>query len=45
MSNIDVTTATYTCRQEDDLAVITILEGADIVSTTVGANRTVGGLE
>jgi 1,4-dihydroxy-2-naphthoyl-CoA synthase len=35
MSNIDVTTDTYTCRQEDDLAVITLLEGADILSTTI----------
>jgi enoyl-CoA hydratase/carnithine racemase len=39
MGAIDMTTATFTCHQEDDLAVITILEGAEIVTTTVGGKQ------
>ncbi len=39
MSNIDVTTDTFTCHQEDDLAVITMLEGAEILSTTVSGKN------
>lgn len=35
MSKIDVTKNTFTCHQEGDLAVITMLEGAEILSTTI----------
>jgi hypothetical protein len=35
MSIISVTTNTFTCHQEDDLAIITILDGAQKMSTTV----------
>jgi hypothetical protein len=39
MSTIDVTNDTFTCDQEDDLAVITVLAGAKILSTTVGGKE------
>lgn len=39
MGSIDMATATFTCHQEDDFAVITILEGAKIVTTTVGGKE------
>ena len=39
MGTIDMTTATFTCHQEDDFAVITILENAKIVTTTVGGKE------
>ena len=39
MGTINMTTAAFTCHQEDDLAVITISEGAAIVTTTVGGKE------
>jgi len=39
MSTIDVTNDRFTCHREDDLAVITILEGAKSLSTTVGGKE------
>ena len=39
MSTIDVTNDTFTCHREDDLAVITILEAAKSLSTTVGGKE------
>ena len=39
MSDIDVTTDTFTCYQEEDFAVISILEGAKILSTTVQGKK------
>ncbi len=35
MGAIEIATDTFTCHQEDDIAVITILEGAEVLSTTV----------
>lgn len=35
MGTVEITTDTFTCRQEEDLAVVTILEGANVLSTTV----------
>ena len=39
MSKIDMTMDTFTCHQVDDLAVITILEGANILSSTVSGKE------
>ena len=39
MSVIDVTNDGFTCQQEDDLAVLTILEGAKVLSTTVSGKE------
>ena len=46
MSTIDVTNDSFTCHREDDMAVITILEGAKSLSTTVsGKADLMGALE
>lgn len=43
MSTIDVINDRYTCHIEDDMAVITILEGAKSLSTTVGGKENLMG--
>ena len=46
MQNIDVNNNTFTCRQEDEFAIFTILKGAKILSTTVnGKNNLFGALD
>ena len=46
MSAINVTGDSFTCRQIDDMAVLTILEGANLLTTTVsGKEQLVGLLE
>lgn len=45
MSNINVTTDTFNCYQEEDFAIISILEGAQILSTTIrGKEELIGAL-
>lgn len=43
MSKIDVANDRFTCHIEDDFAVITILEGAKSLSTTVGGKESLMG--